>query len=246
MKCLIDFGNTRCKWARSETGQPLSAETMTYSSTDVNQRIDEIVNTLPFQSCEEIHIVSVLGNTFEQQLKVALRIEADINPVFYHTATNKFGVKLSYEDPSTYGVDRYAAIVAAHHSSQLAKIIVDCGTAITVDALNEKGNHLGGLIVPGVSLMRSLLANKAAMIPDIENDMPVELLNHSTQTALHSGSVLSLKYGLQSMIQEMSEKLGSNVEVYVTGGESDLLGLLDHDFIHRPNLVLEGIQIMLD
>ena len=246
MKCLIDFGNTRCKWVLPQEGQPLSAETMAYSSAEISERIEEILEVLPFQSCNEIHIVSVLGEIFEQQLKKALSSISNIDPVFYSAAIHKYGVKLSYKDPSTYGVDRYAAIIAAHHSSQCAKIIVDCGTAITVDALDEKGAHLGGLIIPGVRLMRSLLASKAAMIPSIENEIPVELLNHSTQAALQSGSVLSLRHGLYSIIQEMSQHIGSHVEVYVTGGEIDLLGLLEHDFIHRPNLVLEGLQIMLD
>lgn len=245
MKCLIDFGNSRCKWALQNSGSPLSTDSYRYSSSNTQERVNEVLNVISFKNCSEIHIVSVLGKEFEQHFKDSISKISSIDPVFHIVETNNHGVKLSYSDPSTYGVDRYAAIIAAYHSSQRPTIVIDCGTAITVDAVDEGGNHLGGLIIPGAGLMRSLLVNNAAMIPELEHDHPVELLNHTTQDALHSGSVLSLRYGLHAIIQEMQDQIEGDAEVYVAGGEIALLGLKDHDYIHRPNLVLEGLEIML-
>ncbi len=246
MNCLIDFGNSRCKWTIIDIDQPIQAQTISYTSANSLKRINEVLTAIPFQKCHEIHIASVLGNEFEQQFISALRDVTSIEPVFHVAQKNNHGVVLSYSDPLTYGVDRYAAIIAAHHSGSESKIIVDCGTAITVDVLDEKGHHLGGLIFPGVRLMRSLLAENAAMIPALDSDVDIQLLNHSTQDALNSGSVLSLKYGLHTIIHELKQRIGETAQVYVTGGEIDLLGLMDHDYIYRPNLVLEGLQFMLD
>ena len=245
MKCLIDFGNSRCKWALQKTGNPLSTDTYRYSSSNTQERVNEVLNVISFKDCSEIHIVSVLGKDFEQYFKEALSKVTSIDPVFHIVEIDNHGIKLSYSDPSTYGVDRYAAIIAAYHSSQRSTIVIDCGTAITVDAVDKSGNHLGGLIMPGAGLMRSLLVNNAAMIPELEHDHPVKLLNHTTQDALHSGTVLTLRFGLQAIIQDIQDQMAGDAEVYVAGGEIALLGLKDLDCIHRPNLVLEGLEIML-
>ena len=245
MKCLIDFGNSRCKWAFLRKGEPLSVSSYLYKSRDPQLRIEEVLRVMSFEGCSEIHIVSVLGEDFEQQLKNAIGKITSADTTFHVVELNNHGIQLSYSDPSTYGVDRYAAIIAAHHLSQGSTIVVDCGTAITIDAVNDSGCHLGGLILPGASLMKSLLSNHAAMIPMREHNSPIELLNHTTEDALNSGSTLILRYGLPVVIQKMRQEFEEDVEVYVSGGEIALLGLIDHDYIHRPNLVLEGLEIML-
>ena len=245
MKCLIDFGNSRCKWAYQHKQESLSVSSYGYKSRDQQQRVKEVLKVMSFERCNEIHIVSVLGEEFERRFKTAISEMTPIEPKFYVVERNNHGIQLSYSDPSSYGVDRYAAIIAAHHLSQSSAIVVDCGTAMTIDAVNDSGHHMGGLIIPGAGLMRSLLSNNAAMIPKPEQSSPIELMNHSTEDALNSGSALILRYGLPVIIQKMKLQIDEDVEVYVTGGEFELVGLIDREYIHRPNLVLEGLEIML-
>ncbi len=244
MKLLIDFGNSRCKWANLDNQNVLEAKAYVYKSEDPIHRVREVVEQISFDTIQQIHAVSVLGDTFEKEFCAQVIKQADIEIKFHISQLNSFGVTLAYANPLSYGADRYAALIAAHNKASGAKIVIDCGTATTVDVIDADGKHLGGLIIPGIDLMRSALANKASGIPIPKQANPTQLFNDNTEDAVYSGSALVLSHGVCGIIQEIMSKINQQITVYVTGGESNMISLANMEYVDSPNLVLEGLRIM--
>ena len=244
MKLLIDFGNSRCKWASLENQDLQDANAYIYKSEDPMHRAKEVVEKICFDSIQEIHAVSVLGDTFNQEFCEQVDKQAGIITKLHVSQLDSFGVTLAYANPSSYGADRYAALIAAHYKTSGAKIVIDCGTATTVDAIDACGKHLGGLIIPGIELMCSALANKASGITMPKQANATQLFNDNTADAVYSGSALVLNHGVRGIIQEIIDNINQHVTVYVTGGESSMISLNDIEYMDCPNLVLEGLRIM--
>ena len=216
-----------------------------YNGQDLREIVTNIVKALPVKACELIHAVSVLGMEFNREFSEQVLREADVAVDYHVSQSIAFGIKLAYKDPSTYGADRYAALVGAYKSGGGAKIVVDCGTAVTVDAINSSGKHLGGLIIPGVELMCSVLSENASGIPTINSQSAAQYFNATTHDSVVSGSTLCLRHGLHSIIAKIKNEMESDACVYVTGGARDALAEINQDrFVVRPDLVLEGLQIM--
>ena len=245
MKLLIDFGNSRCKWARCEEGALQSVDAIEYARQTTQQRVEGVMQAIHIDDIKQVHAVSVLGAEFEESFANQLASLAGITVKFHHSQKNNYGVTLSYSNVHTYGDDRYAALIAAHHQVGGNKIVVDCGTATTIDMIDSQGHHEGGLIMPGARLMVESLVNKASGVFSNETKQPVNLLCNNTQDAVYSGCVSQLQYGVQGIINKLTD--GKQCVVILTGGESSLLDLTtiaDTECIQRPHLVLEGLRVM--
>ena len=244
MKLLIDFGNSRCKWASLENQSLLDANAYIYKSEDPIDRVREVVEQICFDSIREIHAVSVLGDIFDKEFSVYANKLAKSSTKFHVSQLNSFGLKLAYTNPQSYGADRYATLVATHFKTSGAKIVIDCGTATTVDVIDTSGKHWGGLIIPGIGLMCSSLANKASGITMPKQANSSKLFNDNTADAVYSGSALVLSHGVCGIVQEIMSEIDQHVTVYATGGESKMNKLADIEYEDCPNLVLEGLRIM--
>ena len=247
MNLLIDFGNTRCKWAASTTDGLQKVYAHQYSHKEIALRVEEIVQVIHFTEFKRIHIVSVLGETFEHIFKEKLTSITTSEIVFHRSQKNHYGVTLSYDRVETYGVDRYAALVAAHHQIAGHKIVIDCGTATTIDVINKDGVHAGGLIMPGVGLMVEMLANKATGIPMSDTSMAMKLLCDNTEQAVTSGCMSLMHYGVSGIIEALIKQADNETHVFVTGGASQSLKLepsANANYMHQPHLVLEGLRVM--
>lgn len=244
MKVLVDFGHSRCKWALLADDGLQDVQFYSYGGKEPVQCIVEILQLFALRT--EIHVVSVLGERFNQEFAKKAHDLFQVKVHFYFSRAEKYEVLLSYAQPGRYGADRYAALLAAHFAFNGKKIVVDCGTAITVDAIDQQGVHLGGVIIPGVELMSSALAEKATGI-EISNQVEsAECLSTDTQSAVYSGSLLSLRYGLPGIIDEIQQRIGQASVIASGGAAAALLNLPDERYIERPNLVLEGIKIMVN
>ncbi len=245
MNLLIDFGNSRCKWAGLEKETLQDSFAHGYAGNSISQKVENLAAEIPLQRCERIHAVSVLGADFDRAFAEHVFRKTAI-PVTYHfSQLDAFGIRLAYANPDSYGADRYAALVAAHHAGDGAKIVVDCGTAVTIDAVEANGRHLGGLILPGVELMCSVLSENTTGIPSVDFVNAAEYLNNNTHDAVVSGSTLCLQQGLRSIIAKIEQQIASPASIYVTGGARAVLAEFSHNrLFERPDLVLEGLHIM--
>ena len=244
MKLLIDFGNTRCKWTCIENQPIEDVNAYSYKSEDSNDRAHEIIQQLPLDIVNEMHAVSVLDDNFEQEFCRQASKISKIETKFHLSRLNSFGVVLAYSDPLSYGADRYATLVAAHHKTSGAKVIVDCGTATTIDVIDVQGQHLGGLIIPGVELMCSALVEKASGISTKKQTTSARLFNDNTADAVYSGCALTHRYGVRAIIDEIQDEINQHATVIITGGQSDMIHFANTHYLDCPNLVLEGLAIM--
>ena len=153
------------------------------------------------------------------------------------------GVTNGYDDWQKLGVDRWLAMLAAYHAKPLACCVVDCGTAVTVDMLNDKGQHLGGYIVPGIDkLQHSLPAQISA---DLTKQQPVLIPGITTNQAVVNGIYTMLTNFINYHFNNFKINY-PQAKLYLTGGNAQLLAAS----IHKPycvcqDLVLRGLRLVL-
>ena len=153
-------------------------------------------------------------------------------------------IKVLTEQPTQTGVDRVLNIAAAFEQLGQACVVVDAGTAITVDVCDERGQFLGGAIAPGASLQLNALHEHAAKLPLVKLAAPPGPFGASTETAIQQG----VYHGIQGMVKDLVENyathLGGWPDVIATGG--DAVALFEGwEIIHAisPDLTLFGIAL---
>lgn len=173
---LLDVGNSRVKWAQAEGAQWLRHDhtqcerLAAYPLRVLRQGVAGIAEwpvlrqtfaTLP--QPHKILVSNVAGEEAAQQVRAACagwRCPVE----FISAKAEQCGVLNAYEQAEQLGSDRWAALIAAWHHERAACLVVSCGTATTIDTLSGKGEFLGGLILPGVDMMRSSLATGTAQL----------------------------------------------------------------------------------
>jgi type III pantothenate kinase len=129
--------------------------------------------------------------------------------------------------------------------------VIDAGTAVTFDAVDARGMHLGGLILPGTRLLASTLDRNtngigATQAPGVR-PQGLDLLGKSTDAAVGNGAMLALTGALERAIAAVESSLKERPTVYLTGGDAEALqGWLESDVDLRRDLVLEGLALFSD
>jgi type III pantothenate kinase len=153
-------------------------------------------------------------------------------------------IKVLTEKPELTGVDRVLNVAAAYEQMGKACVVVDAGTAITVDVCNDDGAFLGGAIAPGARTMLQALHEKTARLPELELAVPTDPFGRSTEQAILNG----VYHGIRGLVKEMTEnfatELGSWPDIIATGGDAPVL-FAGWELIHAvaPDLTLYGIAM---
>lgn len=148
------------------------------------------------------------------------------------------------DEPEKTGIDRILNIAAAFEQMQKACVVVDAGTAITVNCCNEGGDFIGGAIAPGARLMLDALHEKTASLPAVTFERPTEVFGKTTASAMQT----AVYYGIRGMVKELAEayatELGQWPDIIATGGDAKAL-FGDWELIHAisPDLTLYGIAL---
>lgn len=146
--------------------------------------------------------------------------------------------------PERLGDDRLMNGVAAYHRARGAVIVVDFGTASTVEAVSDKGEYLGGAIGPGVSLSAIALRNATALLPEITPAPTDSALGTNTQQAMQAGIFFGQVGMAREIIARLAAELGGRPAVYATGGDAECIAAhvpaIDEVV---PALTLEGIAL---
>ena len=165
-------------------------------------------------------------------------------PEWVQTRAVGWGVRCAYADPSRLGVDRWAALVAARHRGPGAKVVLDAGSACTLDLLAADGTHLGGAITPGLDLMRQALESETGLDPMQIDWNEAALPAASTTEAVAAGAVQALA-GLAAAGWQWLQGQGPGGLALLTGGDAGRLApWLPGQWQVVPELVLEGLEIM--
>jgi type III pantothenate kinase len=168
-----------------------------------------------------------------------------VTPVFVGTTASAGGVVNAYPRPANLGVDRWAALVGARHEYKDAVCVVDCGSAITVDLMDGDGRHRGGLIMPGIEMLKTLLLENTANIRLADPIPGVTLFAQDTGEAVSSGAAYMAVAALERIIAEMAATIAQHVDVVVTGGDAgQILSSLNIYARQDPDLVLKGLAVL--
>lgn len=233
---LLDVGNSRCKWALVQDGS-----WMHQGATDNGEwaALQSAFAALPPPA--RILVSNVAGEAVAQRLRAVCAGWA--SPLEFVTArAEQCGVRNGYQQPERLGSDRWAALIAAWNRVRGACLVVNCGTATTVDALSAQGEFLGGLILPGTGLMqRSLAANTAQLVAEqgTLQDFP-----RNTADAIHSGMLRATQGAIRYQFDLLRTRYGA-VRCLLGGGAADVVQPhLDLPLERMDNLVLKGLQII--
>jgi type III pantothenate kinase len=237
---LVDIGNTRLKWALLQDGGLVTGRAL------VNQQITrhELVETWNMLTPPERLAIACVSSTplLELVLVVAVELWPVVKIVQVKSEAHAFGVHNAYQQPEKLGVDRWLALVAVRNRYQKPACIVDCGTAITIDLIDADGKHQGGMISPGLTLMRKSLAAGTAALQFHETNYEFGPANF-TEAAIYSGT-LSAAVGL---IENVLTKQPNAMSVILTGGDADIIARqLRVKPVVDADLVLRGLAIVLE
>ncbi len=146
-------------------------------------------------------------------------------------------------DPeSIIGEDRLLNAAAAFGLFNQTCVVVDAGTALTVDLVDGSGTFHGGAILPGASTMLAALATQTAQLPEVGLQKPQEPVGHNTQEAIRSGVYYGLRGAVRELVEQYATQIGQFPLVVATGGDAGLL-FEEFDLIDRrvPDLTLRGV-----
>lgn len=233
----IDAGNSRVKWGlRVHDAWQASGAI----DTAMANRLGRDWPAMPRQTralASNVGGLAVQGQLYEACARHDLLLS------LIDTRREQLGVTNGYRHAAQLGTDRWAALIASHHAAAANQLVVNVGTALTIDALRADGVHLGGLIVPGPALMRRSLAQGTAQLRQIEGDF--DLFPGSTPDAITTGSVQAAVGAIDRMRAAMIEAGCEPVRLSLAGGASAaLLPYLAGPVAVNDNLVLDGLVLI--
>ncbi|MFT7223511.1 MAG: type III pantothenate kinase [Cellvibrionaceae bacterium] len=248
----VDIGNSRIKWRVVESDRTVSTAGCG-SHRDYSQSLGDLT-----PAPEMIRVASVVPDLEESFREWCLE-QWGLEPKFAQVSHLCSGVTNAYVDVSQMGVDRWSAIVAAFDHHQTACLVIDVGSALTVDLLQADGHHIGGYIVPGLSLMREALLRHTGRVKTFSIDYHGNCSpGQSTQEAVAAGlRMMHLGLITQALIRLLSEEDSPPV-LAITGGAAEVLlvslkiALAEQGLSGKvssvelnPWLVMDGLALLL-
>jgi type III pantothenate kinase len=159
----------------------------------------------------------------------------------------KTGVRISIENPREVGADRVVNAAAAHKLYGGPLIVIDFGTATTLDAVSEEGDYLGGAIAPGIVISSEALFEHAAKLPRVELVRPQKAIGRSSVSAMQSGIVFGYVGLIEGIVARMQKELGGTAKVIATGGLANIIasetGVVD---AVELDLTLVGLRLIYE
>ncbi|WP_260293327.1 type III pantothenate kinase [Sedimenticola hydrogenitrophicus] len=236
---LIDIGNTNLKWSLLEAGRlsPIKAE------KHHGVAPDQLATTCwgDLQPPDAIYLANVAGADLESGLTSWMQGGWGRTPHPVRPVAQAQGVSNGYREPGQLGVDRWLTLLAVRRQEAGAVCVVDCGTAITLDLMDSQGRHLGGLILPGLDLMRESLLQQTR-IPRV-GQVPVEsLFARDTASAVASAAVNAAAALIERSMRQAAEHCGEPATLILTGSDAARISVqLDIPFRIDHELVMKGL-----
>ncbi len=241
MKLLLDLGNSRCKYALLHEGDKIEYGAQDYGPFGKLYTVKSLCDK---DNIKKVIICSVLSEKMNSEI-IDVLVNKDGHDVYSLSAEkNSFGVQLAYENPITMGADRVSALIAAKNKYPGNVCVVDCGTAITIDALDGDGVHKGGVIFPSAKVMQKDLLNSTNIESD-NDDVKFNIFADTTGQAIYAGCMSATGGGIEFTVNKMIEQNEKFDQIIFTGGGAEQM---EH-FVNLQveidsTLVLDGLRVV--
>ncbi|MBU0594356.1 MAG: type III pantothenate kinase [Gammaproteobacteria bacterium] len=226
----VDAGNTRIKWACHARGAWQEQGWTPTANPQLQAQWAEL------SAPNKIVVSNVAGTSIEQAIASAIQ-HWGIQPLYVRAQPSQCGISNGYNEAERLGSDRWAALIAAHHLHPGRDLlVVQAGTAVTIDTLSGQGQFRGGMIVPGLGLMQDALAQSTAGLERLDGKIcPFPC---STADAMMSGAANAIA----GAVERGFRQLATRSLCLISGGDADiLLPLLNIPVQKADQLVLEGL-----
>ncbi len=234
MILVVDVGNTRIKAAVFEDATLF--EIFVFSKIELRKNIQNILEK--FRNVTDL-VISSVGDVEKQSF---LNFDKVLK-VHFISHEDSFPFRNCYATPKTLGIDRM--VLAAGATLQFPnqnRLVIDAGTCITYDFIDENDNYLGGAIAPGLRLRYEALHNYTAKLPLLSLQTPQDLIGNSTSESIHSGVVNGFVYEIDGFIDEYKARC-PNFIIILTGGDTDFLAKrLKNTIFANSNFLLESLS----
>ena len=243
---LADIGNTSIKWALKDSNNLLEMS---------QQRYPNNVSDVFFVDClghmnkpDRVFVTCVAGAEVWQAFADAIHSLWSIKVERVISKSNGYGVINGYEKSSELGSDRWCALLGAHHAADSDVVVIDCGSAITVDIVKQSGEHVGGYILPGLSMMKESLGLHTAQVkvnaPSSESNAISPA--YTTTGCVAAGINLAAVSVIEAVIKQQ-RTFSDDLKCFLTGGDADSIAEhLTIEYVNMPNLVIRGLAVIAE
>lgn len=231
-RVLVDVGNSSIKWCTLTDGLGVVHR--------CGRSPESLSQSLAAQAFTDgaVWLSSVADDGFNQQLEQSLRSLGFETVHFASTPTEAMGLVNSYAEPQRMGVDRWLAMLAAWVVRKQAVVVVDVGTALTIDLIDANGRHEGGYILPGANLMSQALLRDTQRVRFDEEVSASITPGRTTGSCVAAGVWAAMLGSVRLVLQSHPDHA-----VVVTGGDGQALLALGINGEWRPHLVFEGLAL---
>ena len=239
MKLYVDAGNTRLKWCLEEAGETVA------SGAGALDGESPLAGIAGFASrIRRIAVSTVASEENRERLLGYLAGLSNVPARCYWSEPERAGLQNAYSDYHRMGADRWHAMYGAWLGHKQGFVVVDAGSAVTVDFVDQCGRHLGGYILPGLQMMFRSLKTDAARIGFDPGQVWATGPGKSTGECVNHGLAWLSDAMIVRILQDA--QVFGLAEILVTGGDADRLIGLGLCGIHRPDLVLAGLRAIAD
>ena len=238
---LVDNSNTRTKFVLA-TPDRILGDPVIISTSELN---DETVQLMLDEIGKNGKVQSVLVSSVVPRVSQLLSTSFSGLQLELLTSETRLPFSINYPCPQQIGADRLANTAGVLNYYSSPAIVVDFGTAVTFDVIDQAGCYVGGVIAPGLGAMTSELGRRTALLPQIDLKEPMSAIGKSTEEAMLSGAVHGYRGLVRGILRELCIELDASPQIVATGGDAELITRLMPE-IHalHPNLTLEGLRII--
>lgn len=238
MNLVIDAGNTNIKFAVFRRNRLLHVETSPGAgfADHIKALFDKFPNI-------NYALISSVGN-LEKTVRDMVSVFCD---VYVLTPNCRIPFKNSYATPQTLGPDRLALATAAfYYNPKGNTLVIDAGTCITYDMVNDHGEYLGGAISPGLYMRYNALHEFTDRLPLLTPENMMDIIGNATESSMHSGVVNGISLEIDGVIEQYETRF-RDLTVILTGGDAQFLSKrLKNTIFAHSNFLLEGLNQLLE
>lgn len=244
MKLLIEIGNSSLKCAQLQGEELITSPPIYYAADDLIAQLNKHWRNIKKPSV--ILLASVAAENITETIEQWCLKRWKLPLTHLQSCAEQANVTNAYASPARLGIDRWLGIIASYHAYHDNTIIISSGTALTIDAVDKHGKHLGGLIIPGLRLMRHALVTATHGIrPTDQPPAEVSILACDTEGGVMGGTLYATVATIDRIVNDLIQVFDSQPQLVITGGDAaSLLPLLAHRYNHHQDLVFEGMAIL--